>query len=96
MKRISYIPSKDKMVVKFCLVNVERKPTKRFGRFELWMDKKGNINAFAIEPLEEELEEFRKNLNKIQLGGIWKGVEITAKDIKETRQALLKKLKEKW
>ena len=43
----------------------------------------------------EELQEFRKNLHTIQLGGIWKGT-ITGKDIRKVRKELLKTLEEKW
>lgn len=32
----------------------------------------------------------------IRLGGIWKGIKITDDDIKESRQAMLKKLEEKF
>jgi hypothetical protein len=94
MRKISYVPSKDEMLLEF--LPIKEKPTKKIGRFKLWMDKEANIRAIAIMSYSEELAEFKKNLNKIQLGGLWKGVKITAKDIKETRQALLKKLEEKW
>jgi hypothetical protein len=89
MKSISYLPSKDKLLLKFRAVR--SKPTKEFGRFKLWWDNKGNIYAIAIIPYMEELEEFKKNLDTIQLGGIWKGVKITDEDIKEARKTLLKK-----
>lgn len=94
MKTLSYFPSKDELLLK--LRSVKGKPTKKFGRFELWWDDEGNICALDIKPFMEELEEFRKNLNTIQLGGIWKGVRIADEDIKEARQDLLKKLEEKW
>lgn len=94
MSAISYIPSKDEIQLKFRPVKGE--PTKDLGRFKLWCDKKGNICAISIMSYSEELEEFRKNLNAIQLGGIWKGVKITDEDIKEARQDLLRKLEEKW
>lgn len=94
MKTISYIPSTDEILLKFR--PVKGKPTKELGRFRLWWDKEGNIYAMAITSFTEELEEFKKNLNTVQLGGIWKGVRITDEDIKETRQELLKKLEEKW
>ena len=93
MKTASYIPSRDELVLKFR--PVKGKPTKELGRFRLWWDKEGNIYAMAITSFMEELEEFKKNLNTIQLGSIWKGVRITDEDIKETRQELLKKLEEK-
>lgn len=94
MKTISYIPSRDEILLKFR--PVKGKPTKELGRFRLWWDKEGNIYAMAITSFMEELEEFKKNLNTIQLGGIWKGVRITDEDIKETRQELLKKLEGEW
>lgn len=94
MKTISYIPSKDELVLKFR--PLKRKPTKELGRFKLWWDDAGYIYGIDIMPFMEELEEFKKNLNTIRLGGVWKGVEITAKDIIEIREDLLKKLGEKW
>jgi len=94
MKTISYIPSRDEILLKFR--PVKGKPTKELGRFRLWWDKEGNIYAMAITSFMEELEEFKKNLNTIQLGSIWKGVRITDEDIKEARQELLKKLEGEW
>jgi len=32
----------------------------------------------------------------VQIGGIWKGVKISSKDIKEVRKTLLEKIEEKW
>lgn len=90
---ISYIPSKDEMLLKFG--PVKGKPTKELDRFKLWWDNEGNICAIAIKSYTEELEEFRKNLNTIQLGGIWKDVRITEEDIQEAREDLLRKLEEK-
>ncbi len=94
MKKISYVPSKDEMLVEFG--PIKREPTKKIGRFRLWLDKKGDVRALAIMPYEEELMEFSKNIHKIKLGGIWRGVRITEEDIKEARLDLLKKLEEKW
>lgn len=95
MKAISYIPARDEMLLKLRPVK-QKEPTKELGRFKLWWDREGNIYALAITGFMEELEEFRKNLNTIQLGGIWKGVKITKEDIKEVRKELLKKLEDKW
>lgn len=94
MKAISYIPSKDELVLKFR--PLKKKPTKKVGRFRLWWDTEGNFNGIEIMPFMEELKEFKKNLNAARLGGIWKGVEIADQDIKEIREDLLKKLEEKW
>jgi hypothetical protein len=94
VKAISYIPSKDELILKFRPLT--KKPTKKLGRFRLWWDEEGNIYGIEIMPFTEELKEFKNNLNTARLGGIWKGVEITDQDIKEIREDLLKKLKEKW
>ena len=74
---------------------VKREPNKNVGPFKLWWDDEGNICAIAITNYLEELEEFRKNLNVISLGGIWKGIKITEEDIKEVREELLRRLEEK-
>jgi len=94
VKTISYIPSKDELILKFRPLT--RKPTKELGRFKFWWDDEGNIYGIDIMPFMEELKEFKKNLNTARLGGIWKDVEITDEDIREIREDLLKKLEEKW
>lgn len=94
MNTISYIPSKDELVLKFR--PLRQKPTKEVGRFKLWWDDEGCIYGLDIMPFTEELEEFKKNLKTARLGGIWKSVKITEEDIKEIREDLLKKLEEKW
>jgi len=91
---ISYIPTKDELVLKFR--PLEGKPSKEFGSFRLWWDDEGDIYGIGIMPYMKELEDFKKNLNRVQLGGIWKGVKITEGDIKKIREGLLKKLGEKW
>jgi len=91
---VSYIPSKDELVLKFR--PLEGKPSKEFGRFRLWWDDEGDIYGIGIMPYMEELEDFKKNLNRVQLGGFWKGVKITEGDIEKIREGLLKKLGEKW
>lgn len=94
MKTISYIPPKDKMLLRFR--HIKGKPTKDLGRFKLWWDEEGYIYALDITPYREESIEFKKRRGWIELGGIWKGVKITEEDIKEARQELLKKIEEKW
>ncbi len=97
MRTISYIPSRDELVLKFR--PTQKKPTKRLGRFKLWWDKQDNICAIAISPFTEELREFEEKRGWIQLGGIWKGVRINEEDVRAGRQELLKKLEErgeKW
>lgn len=91
---ISYNPSKDELIVKFR--PVKPKPLKVAERFKLWWDDEGNICAFAITHYSEALEDFKRNLNAIRLGSIWKGLKISDEDIKAGREELLKKLEEKW
>lgn len=91
---ISYLPSKDKLLLRFR--NVKGKPTKEFGPYKLWWNKQGDIDAIAIIPFSEELKEFEEKQPWIQIGGIWKDINITEEDIKEARQEMLKKLEEKW
>ena len=90
MKTISYLPSKDELLLK--LRSTKGKTARKFGRFKLWWDEDGDVCALNIIQFMDELEEF----NTIQLGGIWKGIRISSEDIKEARQELLKKLEEKW
>jgi hypothetical protein len=92
--KVQYIPSKDELILK--IHPIRGKANKKSGPFELWWDDEGNIRAIAITKYTEELEEFRKNLNVIQLAGIWKGVKVTNEDIREAREELLKKVEEKW
>ncbi len=94
MKVISYIPSKDEMLLK--LGPVKGRPNKKLGPFKLWWDDEGNICAIDITPFIEELKEFEKNLNTVKLGGIWKGINITDEDIREAREELLQKLDGRW
>jgi hypothetical protein len=92
--KMHYNPANEELV----LINrpVIGNPSKKVDHFKFWYDDEGNIYALAITRYTEELKEFRKNLNIIQLGGLLKGVTITDKDIRETRKNLLKTLEEKW
>jgi len=90
----SYSSSNDELMLKFH--PLKKKPTREFGRFKLWWNDEGNINGIIIMPFTEELEEFKKNLNTVRLGGIWKGIKITEEDIKKARNELLSKLEDKW
>ncbi|MCI2425218.1 hypothetical protein LM599_04315 [Candidatus Acetothermia bacterium] len=94
MNKITYIPSRDELVLEFR--PLKGKPTWQLERFKVWWDDDGYIYGIDIMPFTKELEEFKKNLNTIRLGGIWKGIKITEEDIKETRADLLKKLEERW
>jgi hypothetical protein len=92
--KIQYTPSSDELT----LINrpVGGDPNKEVGNFKLWWDNDGTICAVSITNYTEELEEFRKDLHTIRLGGIWKGVTITDKDIQDARKELLNTLEERW
>lgn len=92
--KLIYIPSKDKLLLK--IHPIKGKPKKQSGPFKIWWDDKGNICAVSIAKYTEELEEFNRNLNIIQLGSIWKGIKISDTDISEARKELLKKIEEEW
>jgi hypothetical protein len=92
--KLTYAPSKDELVL--IIHPIKGKANKKSGPFNLWWDNEGNIRAIAVTNYTKELSEFRKNLNLIQLGDIWKGVRITEDDIREAREALLEKVGEKW
>lgn len=89
-----YIPFKDEIILE--IQPVKRKVNKKIGLLKLWWNAEGDICAIAIEKFTEELEEFRKNLNVIRLGGIWKEIKITEEDIEKTREELLRKIEERW
>lgn len=92
--KIQYMPSEDTLV--FVNRPVTGNPNKEVGHFKLWWDDEGTICALTITGYTEVVEEFRKNLHVIQLGGIWKGIKITDEDITKTREELLKIAEEKW
>ena len=92
--KISYIPSKDELILNICPIG--KRPSKKAGPLKLWWNTKGKICAVSITNYTAQLEELKKNLSTVQLGGIWKGVKISSKDIKEVRKTLLEKIEEKW
>lgn len=94
MKTISYIPSKDELLLKFG--PIKGSLSKKFGGIKLWWDTEGNIRGIQIKPFTKESEEFTRNLNTMRLGSIWKGVKVTTREIRETRAELLRKLEGKW
>ncbi len=92
--KLSYIPSKDELILSMCPIG--ERPSRKVGPLKLWWDAEGNICAVSIMKYTDQLKEFYRNLNTAQIGGIWKGVKITSKDIKEGRKTLLGKIEEKW
>lgn len=90
---ISYSPSTDELLLEFH--PVRQPPSLEFGRFRVWFEE-DRICAVRIEGYLEEVTEFRKNLHRIRLGGIWKDGAISEEDLKEARSALLQKLEGKW
>lgn len=91
---LTYIPDRDEIFLK--ISPAKRKPSREIGRFRIWWDDEGNIRALSIKNYTEEEDEFRRNLNIIRLGGIWKGIRIEGEDIKEAREELLRKIEGKW
>ena len=91
--KLTYVPFKDELTL--VISSVKRKPNKKVGPFKLWWDDEGNICAIAITNYVKELEEFRRNLSVVSLGGIWKRIKVTEEDIKEAREELLKRLEDK-
>ena len=91
---ISYNASKDELTVQFR--PTKRKPTKVVDHFKLWWDAEGNISAIDIEHYTEALKEFKRALNTVRLGGIWKELVVTDEEIQKGRQELMEKLEEKW
>jgi hypothetical protein len=94
MNTITYDPNKDSLILQF--LQIEDEPSEMTGPFRLWVDDEGSIQALAITNYTEVSKEFRKNLETAQLQGIWKGVKITDRDIRDARQDLLGSLEEKW
>jgi hypothetical protein len=94
MQTISYIPSRDEILLR--LSPLRNKKFKKVGNFTLWYDEQNNICGIGIESYSKEIENLRKNSNIIKLGGIWKGIKITDKDIRKARRELVKKLERKW
>lgn len=92
--KLSYIPSKDELVL--TIYPVTGKSNMELGPIKLWGDDEGNIRAIAIKNYLKELEEFRRNLNIILLGGIWKSLKITEEDIRKARKELLTRLEERY
>lgn len=93
-RAISYLAREDELRLE--LGSARRKQTKNLGSFKLLLDDKGGICGLIITSYTSELEEFRKNLHAVPLGGLWKDVKITDEDIRETRSELLEKLEERW
>lgn len=91
---ITYIPSDDELILRICPVG--KRPSKKAGPLKLWWDAEANICAVSIIDYSNQLKEFEEDLGTTQLGGTWKGIKITSRDIKEVRKALLKKIEEKW
>ncbi len=94
MNTVTYIPSKDELLLKFC--PLKGKKSKKSGNFILWYDKQGNICGIEIESYQKELKELTINFNVIKLDGIWEGIKITDKDIKQIRKELISKFEKKW
>lgn len=92
--KLSYLPPKDEMILE--IGSVQAKPDMVKGPLKIWRDKEQRIAGIAILEYKKTLDEFRKNLHVVKLGGLWRGVKITKADIKKARQSLLTQLEEQW
>jgi hypothetical protein len=92
--KLSYLPSKDEMILK--IGSVQSKPNVVKGSLKIWSDEKHLIDGISITEYTKILEEFRKNLHVVKLGGLWQGVKITDADIRKARRLLLTQLEEQW
>ena len=92
--KIDYDPSKDELIL--TIEPVKGHPNKKAGPLKLWWDNEGTLLALAITPYTQELDKFRKQANLIKLGGIWRGITLTEKEIQDAREILLNRLEEKW
>jgi hypothetical protein len=90
---ISYDPSRDELLREFH--PVRNHLFLQFGRFTVWYEE-DRICGVRIEGYMEEAAEFRRNLHRVRLGGIWKDAAVGAEDLRETRGSLLQDLDDKW
>ncbi|MEK7874141.1 MAG: hypothetical protein AAB502_09835 [Chloroflexota bacterium] len=90
----TYAPEKDELVLK---IHPSRgKPRGRLGNLKIWWDEQANIGAIAVNSYSALQQEFNQNLKTVKLGGIWKDVKVTSKDIRDVRRTLLRKLEARW
>ncbi len=94
MKSVTYNPSRDELIVGSCRANDVYSLVA--GRFRIYWDKNLIIRGLAIRDAERQLKEFREALRVVPLGGLLCGVEVTADDIRECRQELLKQVEQDW
>ena len=94
MKALSYSPSKDELTLRL-RPSRDGRHVKR-GRFLLRCDPDGAVSLLKITRFSEELEEFRRNRGRVRLEGLWEGVRVREKDIREARRDLARRLEERW
>jgi hypothetical protein len=92
MKTIVFNPVLDELRLRLSQSRGAR--TKSIGRFKVQWTAEGEICALDIRAFEEELRDFRASLEQVKLGGMWKGVKITERDISEVRRDLWRKAEE--
>ena len=93
MSSITYSPNKDELLIEF--KNVKKQLQKMKGNFNFFFNDEGAISAIRIKSYTQVLEEFKKSMNCMKLGGIWKHALISDRDIIEARKELLEKIEEK-
>jgi hypothetical protein len=90
MKGIVFNALRDELRFRLSLRRALR--TRTIGRFTLRFTEEGEICELDIRPFHEEQQEFRASLERVQLGGRWKGVQFTDADISEARKEIWRKI----
>jgi hypothetical protein len=94
---IIYQPSEDQEILSLHPNHFSgSNPKAEKGRFRIWWDDEGVICAVTISEFTKELEEFKRRMHSVRLGGIWKGLKITERDIAEARGSMRQRLDKKW
>jgi hypothetical protein len=94
MKSVSYSPTRDQLTLRLGPLRDGRKIT--LGRHSLHLDARGNLVALEIRDFTQELREFERALRTARLGGLWKGVRVDERDLREAREALLRGRRARW
>lgn len=91
---INYDPKQDKMLLQVGEYRDKNSLSK--GDIKIYYDNDGDLLAIEISSFLEVQGKFEQIPRILKLGGIWKGIRITEKDIAEGRKELLRRLEERW
>gem|GEM_PF-1808884 len=94
MKSVTYAPSRDELVVGSRRSNGGASAD--VGPFRLYWDNRLVIRGLHVRNARRQLEDFRRALRVVPLGGILCGVEVSDDDIRQSRQELLAQVEKDW